>query len=996
MYVMPVVTVSKVMVGRQPEVQRLDEALASVTNSLTSKVLLVSGDAGVGKSRLISELSARATARQFRFLLGRCVEFGDEIRPLAPLHEMVAGLVDDLDEDAFGLVMGVARQPLGRVFTGYDDGVMNPMSLSAVCELAVGVLRRLAQRGPMVLVVEDLHWSDASTRAWFSMLTGASRLGPVLIVGTFRGDELHRRHSLLRTLADLSRRMRPERIELHPLSRTATGELIASIASIDLGDGVVDDVYRMSGGVPFFVEELVAARAAGIEGLPDVLREVILARASLLNDMALDIASVAAASRSTLPAVLGAVCDLDVPTLDAVLDELFQSGLLVPNDGEVQFRHELAREVFYGELGLGRRAAVHAQLAQQLEFHQPGRSGEIARHWCAAHDLPRALRATITAGQQAMRSGVAAEAEGHFGRALEMWEGVASPATLVAMDHPTLLVAASQAAEFAGRIGPAIEYALRAAAELASPDPRREGEVWLLLRDLYRYSNRWEECSDAAGRALALIPDAPPTAARAEALAHASYDQVYNHSRPDHALAFAQEAVAVATAVGDPDVLVLARCAFGRATSMTAESEVILANARATVAMCGPRVSAERTLNALGDLTYASLIVGRFEEALSATQRGVEMARRSGLGGPRGGWLAGQWVESLVELGRWDEAERVFEELQDLLDGVDGDVSPAASWAWALVRQGRLDEAVLLLDQLRALVRSGTWFEFLAYWGGLVLEYESAAGLLDDPVELTTALFDRAPRGDVSYGVECLVSTCIRLIADRSSNEPPQLRPGSQASAAVLAARWIDRIEREWTPSGRLEALHLAQAKAELARLRDEPAAEQWAALAEGWHAIASSWPEAYARYRLAEGQFADSTGRSVAARRAASDQLVIARDIAESMHAAPLLADINALALHARLDLPRAEEACVSKPLPPDDGLGLTTREREVLDLVAIGRTNGEIGGQLFISAKTASVHVSNILRKLGVTNRVEAAAVAHRLGITSARTVPTLHRRN
>lgn len=108
--------------------------------------------------------SLPATARQFRFLLGRCVEFGDEIRPLAPLHEMVAGLVDDLDEDAFGLVMGVARQPLGRVFTGYDDGVMNPMSLSAVCELAVGVLRRLAQRGPMVLVVEDLHWSDASTR----------------------------------------------------------------------------------------------------------------------------------------------------------------------------------------------------------------------------------------------------------------------------------------------------------------------------------------------------------------------------------------------------------------------------------------------------------------------------------------------------------------------------------------------------------------------------------------------------------------------------------------------------------------------------------------------------------------------------------------------------------------------------------------------------------------------------------------------------------------
>ena len=148
----------------------------------------------------------------------------------------------------------------------------------------------------------------------------------------------------------------------------------------------------------------------------------------MLDDTAVEVLGVAAAAGATLPEVLNDVCGVGADAVRATLDGLFATALLVPDGDEVRFRHELGREVFYDELVPGERARVHALLARSVAHRRPERLGDVARHWSAAHDTPRALAASVAAGRQALRTGAAAEAEGHLGRALELWARSRTPA----------------------------------------------------------------------------------------------------------------------------------------------------------------------------------------------------------------------------------------------------------------------------------------------------------------------------------------------------------------------------------------------------------------------------------------------------------------------------------------------------------------------------------------------------------------------------------------
>ena len=255
--------VSSELVGRQVELDRLDALLDAVARG-SSEVVLVGGEAGVGKSRLVNELGGHAKARGFRVAVGRCVEFGEEIWPLAPLREILATVTSELDSEAFDLVMGSARGVLSRLVpeAAVDYVGEGPVDGGRLCELAVGVFRRLARRGPLLLVVEDLHWADSTTRTLFALVARARELGPVLVVGTYRSDELHRRHPLRPLLAEIIRSARPEHIELRPLDRAGTAKVVAAIGKTEASATLVDEFYRLSAGNPFFVEELVAARAA--------------------------------------------------------------------------------------------------------------------------------------------------------------------------------------------------------------------------------------------------------------------------------------------------------------------------------------------------------------------------------------------------------------------------------------------------------------------------------------------------------------------------------------------------------------------------------------------------------------------------------------------------------------------------------------------------------------------------------------------------------------
>ena len=628
---------SPVLVGRREELGRLAWA-AEVGVSGESAVVLVAGEAGVGKTRLVGELAARAAERGLRVAVGRCIEFGETIWPMAPLREILARLAVELDAESLERVLGGARDVLGQLVPELGEWRSDGTRVVSerLGELVVGVFERLARRQPLLLVFEDLHWADASTRSLFSLLARVGALGPVLLVGTYRSDELHRRHPLRPLLAELARSSRTARIELRPLDGAATIELLAAL---DAEPAWADEIHRRSEGNPFYIEELVAARLAGVTGLPETLRDVVLARSSLLDEVSTGVLRIVAATGSTTQAVLAAVSGLKVGVLDATLGRLWDESLLIVDGDDIRFRHELVREVFYDDLAPGERAPLHARIAGTLEVLRPERLGEITWHWSSAFDLPRALTTSIAAGRQALGAGAAAEAEGHFSRALELWDSVECADDLAGIDHAALLIETAVAAEHGRHLDRAIELAMRASGELDGVDPMREGEVWLLLRDLYRFAGRRDECNAALKRALALIPTSPPSRARAEALADASIGHWYtNH--PAESLVLAREAVEMAELLGDPDTLVFARNALSAALGLNGDLEAALASAQSTVDMCGVDVSPDSALVAFNGLCIVLFDLGRFTEIPAVSERAVGLARRTGLAGPRGGWSA--------------------------------------------------------------------------------------------------------------------------------------------------------------------------------------------------------------------------------------------------------------------------------------------------------------------------------------------------------------------
>jgi len=958
------------MIGRETELETLVGAFESVGRGRRPEMVVVAGEAGVGKSRLVNELSQVVTKAGGVALVGRCVEFGEQVSPLAPVRHVVQSLLDDLDGDALDLVLGPARDGLSVLVSDLGGTAPAGSSVVNVAELSLGVLRRLARRQSVALVVEDLHWADASTLAWVSMMASADWLGPVLLVGTFRNDEIHRRHPLLPLLAELSRTSRPTRIELARLDASDCRAMVAAIGGSSVDADAAESIVRRSGGVPFFVEELLLARASGTEGLSDVLREVLLARTSQLDDESVAILRIVSAASTVSVEVLSAASDLDHQTVADVLDELIAAGLLVVADERVGYRHELGREVFEDEIGPGRRSRYHARLAAALETLEPFRLGEIARHWSAAHHVSRAAETSIAAGRQALRLGAPAEAEGHFATALDFWDRVpADERGSWDADQGALLMLAAQAAKYARRWATAIEYARRATVALAGLDANREGAAWLFLSELYRHTAHVDERIEAETLALALLPDDAPSPERARALANASISAYWERRYADQRL-LASQAVAVAESCGQIDARVAANYVMNGVLMSEGEFELAIASAKTGLGMCNDEATPESLITALYGLTMALYRAGRFDELIDVARCGVEVARRTGVGGPRASWLATRLVFTKVSVGRWEEAECDASELRDVFDLSVG----TSDWGLApmFTRQGRFEDAREMIERLRAHpfndpgdVPLSVLFE---------AEYMVTARHDFDALELIDPIVDQYGIAGMPY----LVALGVRALADRveTATQADALRIRYAASEAV--PRWLTRLDSSREIDA-LDRVAIELARAEEQRLNGASEPSSWGSITSRVQAMGLPYFEAYARYRCGQAHLAGVGGRSASARRAAERQLRTAFSLADRLGAMPLLADIEVLGRAANLAVARESEM---PPVPAvRDPFGLTSREREVLDLVAQGHTNGDIGKQLFISTRTASVHVSNILRKLDVSNRVEAASVAHRL---------------
>ena len=513
--------------GRAGELAALQAALERADQGDPSAVFLA-GDSGVGKSRLLAELQRHAEARGALVLRGDCVAFGAGGLPYAPVGAALRGLVRQLEPEDVDAVLGPARDDLARLLPelapsrppsgdGISDrtAIREPLAQARLFAVLLGLLDRISRQAPVVLAIEDLHWADRSTLEFLSSLLRGVRTERLLLVCTYRSDEIHRRHPLRPFLSEEERRAIVTRIDVPSLSETELATLLAAILGEEPEPALVRRLHQRSEGNPFYAEELLAASEEGEAPLPANLRDTLGMRLDLLPDESRQVLRVAAAAgRRVSHRLLTAVAGLPEPALLEALRAAVTHHVLVGDDDGYAFRHALLQETVYGDLLPGERTALHVALAEALtadpslaESTTGTAAAELAHHWNAAHRLPEALAASVRAGLEAERVYAFAEAARHMETAMELWDRVDGAAELAGLDQASLVAHAAEDVHLTGDDQRAVGLG-REAAELADAtgDPVRGA---LARERLGRYlwvNGRSHDALDAYRAAVELMP----------------------------------------------------------------------------------------------------------------------------------------------------------------------------------------------------------------------------------------------------------------------------------------------------------------------------------------------------------------------------------------------------------------------------------------------------------------------------------------------------------
>jgi DNA-binding CsgD family transcriptional regulator len=934
--------VSPLFVGRRGDLAEIAEALAAAT-AREPQAVIVGGEAGVGKTRLVEEAAAAARDQGARVLTGACVELGGEAMPLSPLVEALRSLARSVEPAALDELLGPARGELARLVPELGEPPSGEgVRPAQLLELVIGAVARVGRDRPLMLILEDVHWADRSTLELAAALVRGLYDTAVLLVLTYRSDELHRAQLLRRLLGGWERSRAVRRVQLERLPREQVALQLEAILGEPPGAELVDVVFERSDGNPFLVEEVAAAVRRGADPAPS-LRDVLLARTEGLSDDARDVLRiVSAAGRWAPDELVAAVAPLDATRLYAALRETVEQQLLVidASGRGYAFRHALARDALYDDLLPGERVALHAAygaaLSERPELAGPDVAPMLAYHFHAAHDLPRALSASIEAGRRAAETFAPTEAQRHFERALELWPQVADAPERTGMDAAEVGRLAAAAAYRGGAVDRAIsllDAALSAVGDAG--DPARRAQLLEARSHALRDVGRTQDAIAALESAASQLPAEPPSAARSSILAALS--QTYARVDLKRSMIEAERAIAAAEAAGCAREAAIGRITLGSAKANLGEPLEGLAVVQEGLDGARAAGDADAALRGFINVSDTLAILGRHEEAIEAAAAGVALAERSGFGRTLGAFLTGNRIESLLPLGRWDEAEA---ELARVTRAGPGAGVFAATLhelrARLLVARGRYEEAEAAVAAARRELGEEPDNP----------QYSLPLATLDAEIALGRGDSERA-RGHV-----------------RAAFAAPD---DNFTSRYVWPLIWMAaRLgEDRLALAERVDGAELPDPQAYLALARAELGALAWPDAAA---TTADPYLRAYALVRAAEAHAAAGE------RDAAAEAVAEASALAEQLGATPLVEAAAALARRARLS-----------PAAPagDDAFGLTAREREVLGLIADGRSNGQIAEALFISRKTASVHVSNILAKLGASTRLEAAAIAHRSGL-------------
>ncbi|MEU4218544.1 AAA family ATPase [Actinoplanes sp. NPDC026623] len=979
--------VSPVLVGRRGELARLRALLGRAAGG-GSAVALLGGEAGVGKSRLVRELTGTATSLGVRVLSGGCAELGSAGLALAPLVDVLRAVARSAPAGELDRLLGPARREFARLLPELDPSIAAGADAEGpparLLEHVLGLITRLAARQPLLLIIEDLHWADRSTRDLVVFLVRTLRELGVLLLLTYRSDELHRRHPLRPLLTAWDRARTVEHIELGRFNRDEVVAQVHAIREARPGAAFASVVFERSQGNAFLVEEIVAAVDGGADPgeLPPSLRDVLLARTETVSEPAQRALQAAAAAGPRVDhRLLQAVAGMAETDLRGALREAVEHHLLVVDDTGhgYAFRHELTRDAIYDDMLPGERALLHAAYGEALAA-DPALLGDdgavaatLAHHWYAALDLPRALAASVRAGRQAAYAYASAEAGSHLERAMRIWSRVPDAEAVAGIDWIQLNLLSAEAAWAAGDPGRGltiVDHALTATGTGAEPAQRARmiERRAFMLRDL----GREEEATTQLREALRLLPPEPATTTRAVVLASLA-NSIRWIGPPEEACALAGEAARTAAAVGATAQQAEALITLG-GVSGYAYGERGLGPLREGIALAEEHGIIDVALR--GHINHADIleVLGRHAAAVEGAEAGIALASRLGHTRAWAAMLGGMLAEPLIRLGRWRRALDVITER--LADDPAGIVAYTLLMIRAGLRSWQGDAAGAMQDVRDARLHIGADdSRFTAPMLFIKAEQSRAAGRFAE----ARALIRSGLEGPVS-ALDVRYAWPLTWLGTRVEADVAATGRGDSAGAErTLALRTFAATNPATTPP--MEA-YRAMAAAEVARRMGHGERDAWRAAVVAARAAEEAYPLCYCLFRLAEAECSGPRPDPAAATATARECLFLADEL-RSVTAA----DVRALAGRARLRLGPCPSPAVAAGPPAARGRTLLTgREREVLALVTEGRSNGQIASALFISPKTASVHVSNILAKLSVSSRTEAATTAHRLGLLAA----------
>jgi predicted ATPase/DNA-binding CsgD family transcriptional regulator len=960
-------TPARPFVGRRREYEALATALGDAAMG-DPQVVLVSGEAGVGKTRLVEWFADAARDRGALVLSGACVESGLDGLPLAPILMALRRLADTIGRDRLvALCSGLPElaQLLPGLGTAWTGG--EPAGQTGLFHQLAVFVQRLGVGHPVVILVEDVHWADRSTRVLLDVLARSLRDTRALIIATYRTDDLYRGHPMRPFLAELNRVEGVQRVELARFGRAETAELIAQAMDERPSSRFVDRVFDRSGGNAFFIEELVRVERSGMTfNLDDSLRDLLTSRIERLSEFPRQVIRLVAIETSRVPhQVVAAVADLSDEKLLEALSAAIDAHVLVADGDGYDFRHALVREALVSTLLPGERLRLHRAYAVTLERRPELLPPEqlpssLAYHWAGAGEPARELPALMRAA--AVASGLSAHVEQYqlLRRALELSARIPD-----VVDRGDLEYEVSYAAWLAGEHEQGLVLIEQA---LANVDRSRQPERAALLlarrgRTLLRLGHT--DAIPALEEAERLVPEGTSVARATvlEILASALTSQ----GDTARGCEIGEKAVRLASAIGDGELQTAALTTLGTALGYDGRHERAVAALDAARALAASRDDLPGLTRVCVNLSVQLWAVGLYTEAVTVAREGLTAARRSGLSTTLGAFLAANLGMALFSMGLWDDATAaaaealeadpsgVFAGYLHLLCGdialARGDVAVAKQCLSLTSRSFgpdfRTDDGLLPMARLDA-------------------EIALRENRIDDARRTVAEALDLARvRGQLSAHAWLLLTTGAAIeVQGRTSSPGPDERQGSFAEALRSVAAGLPTDTPPWRACAEQFAAEMESARS------TSPA---WQDVVAAWEKAGNPYLLCNARLRAAEAALARRDNRD--ARRLLTTVAKEARDLGAKF----LEREIEALARGIRLSVSDVPEA--SATARKADLIGLTSREQEVLRLLTEGESNRGIGAKLFISEKTASVHVSRILAKLGVTSRGEAAATAHRL---------------